>query len=1125
MLRARVLARRSVLLSLAGVLALLASLTVVLSWPGPTAQAANPGKPGFLAFTSTRNSELVEVPLTEEITVRSGRFARAAVGAAALRPGTPVRLTTRPGMDEQPSATGRNRDVVFVSTLDDPAGDLYVRDGAGNVRRLLESPGTESDPALSPDGDQVAFVSDRGGNPDIWVVNTKDGTDLRRVTVGGGVHSSPTWSPDDGKIAYSSTKDDPQGSLYVVDVDNALSVTRLTTPADGVGDIEPAWGISAGGDDTGPPDPGNVVFTRVETSGRSLYQVSAGGGTPSKLNTGTLWADQPAWLGTGMAIAFRAAIGHGVRGIFTTDRFGRDRELALSGADKRDPTWSHNGDDLTVVATTDEFAARFTHDIWTTRTDRTDTAGLTRTAVDEEGPAYSPDGRRIAYSVDNEKESTSIVVANADGTGATPITNTPPDGSVWDSDPSWSPDGKRLVFGRVQNKESGEIVFQERRIFTVADTGGAVTDVSPPDVEPGFGGEDPDWSVKDKIAYVRVDEGDDGAIDEGRLYVNDLAEQDPKKAHTRVTGVDEAPIVDDRDPEWSPDGETLVFSQRLNDTQSVLATLKPVTPTGTITQLTTAPPSPTGGTPPTHRDMNPAYSPDGIQIAFERRSRDQARRTTHDIWLLKTSENAPTPFTDDLPGEEEAPTWQPSTDLTLTKTGPKVAEVDKPFTYRLTVTNNTTAPAPDVKVIDELAEGVELVSAVPSQGDDCGGRPLECKLGTLAAGATATVELTVETAKRGVVLNRARVESKLVDSDPSDNTDLVRTPVRGTNLVVTAEDDPDPVDVGNDLTYRIKVTRREGDSARAVVLTVPVPDGMTLLSAKADQDDGTCTPPEAPADPVRCTWPLLGGEDEPDRTVTVVLEPTRPGSAVTTVEVSSATGELNAADNTARIETEVQGTDLTVGLAVTPPSRAYVGGKVAVHAVVSNIGTGVAENSRLELKLPAIACPKPVAGKCPATTTVILKLGRLGPGASATRDVTLPVAAAGERRKIRATALTDSVDVVPDNNTASLELSASQPKLVLTSELGPPGFVVLARGTGFPPNTDVSLRWRPGITTNSAKVRVKADGTFAAQVIVVRRDQEGPRKLVATGTGFAEVTDDFLVVSGNVSPLGFVTRS
>ena len=85
MSRVMVPARRTSLPVL-GVLAVLSSLAVGLALPTQSAHAADPGKPGFLAFTSDRNSELAAVPLADDL-------------GGGVKPGTPVRLTTRPEAD------------------------------------------------------------------------------------------------------------------------------------------------------------------------------------------------------------------------------------------------------------------------------------------------------------------------------------------------------------------------------------------------------------------------------------------------------------------------------------------------------------------------------------------------------------------------------------------------------------------------------------------------------------------------------------------------------------------------------------------------------------------------------------------------------------------------------------------------------------------------------------------------------------------------------------------------------------------------------------------------------------------------------------------------------------------
>jgi Tol biopolymer transport system component len=69
---------------------------------------------------------------------------------------------------------------------------------------------------------------------------------------------------------------------------------------------------------------------------------------------------------------------------------------------------------------------------------------ITTTSEDELDPSYSPDGSRIAYTVDVGYGSTRIYMKNSDGSGTVALTT----GDGKDGDPSWSPDGTRIVFTR-----------------------------------------------------------------------------------------------------------------------------------------------------------------------------------------------------------------------------------------------------------------------------------------------------------------------------------------------------------------------------------------------------------------------------------------------------------------------------------------------------------------------------------------------------------------------------------------------------------------------------------------------------------------------------------------------------
>jgi hypothetical protein len=80
------------------------------------------------------------------------------------------------------------------------------------------------------------------------------------------------------------------------------------------------------------------------------------------------------------------------------------------------------------------------------------------------------------------------------------------------------------------------------------------------------------------------------------------------------------------------------------------------------------------------------------------------------------------------------------------------------------------------------------------------------------------------------------------------------------------------------------------------------------------------------------------------------------------------------------------------------------------------------------------------------------------------------------------------------------------------------------KGEGFPPNSQVALRWDRGITSgDEVLARADAAGTIEAAVLVFHNDRLGPRRLVARLVGypdFPEIAADYLVVEGPGMPSG-----
>ncbi|MCC7009664.1 MAG: PD40 domain-containing protein [Acidobacteria bacterium] len=93
------------------------------------------------------------------------------------------------------------------------------------LTQITFDPGFSRQPAWSPTGQAVVFVSDRSGNPDLWIKRLDDGS-LVQASSTPWAESTPSWSPDGKQLAYRSSRDG--GGIYVTDVGGS-SERRIAT--------------------------------------------------------------------------------------------------------------------------------------------------------------------------------------------------------------------------------------------------------------------------------------------------------------------------------------------------------------------------------------------------------------------------------------------------------------------------------------------------------------------------------------------------------------------------------------------------------------------------------------------------------------------------------------------------------------------------------------------------------------------------------------------------------------------------------------------------------------------------------------------------------------------------------
>lgn len=239
-------------------------------------------------------------------------------------------------------------------------------------------------------GNAIAFESKRDSNYEIYV---RDDNGLRRVTYDTAYDGHPTWSRDGSTIAFTSSRSGAN-QIYVMNADGT-GINRLTNDSLS---YDPAWSA----------DGTKIAFVSVHSGTPQIYVMNADGTGPTPLTSLVVPSVGPAWSPDGNKLAFTRVI----RG-----------------------------------------ANRFNTDVLVMNADGSGITGLTNDSSSNT-PSWSPDGTRIAFTGNG------IAVMNADGSGRTQLlsdtnqcTVTPtPRGPFrrcntnTTSFPAWSPDGRMIAY-------------------------------------------------------------------------------------------------------------------------------------------------------------------------------------------------------------------------------------------------------------------------------------------------------------------------------------------------------------------------------------------------------------------------------------------------------------------------------------------------------------------------------------------------------------------------------------------------------------------------------------------------------------------------------------------------------
>ncbi|MBI1950952.1 MAG: serine/threonine-protein kinase [Acidobacteria bacterium] len=466
---------------------------------------------------------------------------------AALTPAVPgagdgpnlvevARLTHDPGISEWPTWSPDGTTLAFVSNRDGNF-DIYVRrvDGGQEVN-ITADPAQDFQPSFSPDGNQIAFVSTRSSRTGMIQIGATFGLEFR--TFGGDLWAVPALGGQARRLArdanFPAWRPDAQGIAYVSGPENHRAILEIGpdggTPRTVLSSDASTWEIvrvqySPGG-----------TWLSFETPFSEMWLMPAAGGRPRRL---TVAATSHVWEASGRRLYYLSRGLEGGTRLMSVkideakgELRGEARTLSWMTGVLRNLDVSKDGRRLVVS----ELEGSLNLTILPLKPGGGAPAGpeqiLSRGQVIDRYPAFSPDGRRIAFTSDRLGPM-NIWILDLETARQNRLQL--PGEDLGANVPQWSPDGRSIAL--IRFRPGGE-----QSLWLAAADGSQAEELMPTILGMDVGAFSRDGR---SILY-------EGAVDGTRqVFAFDLGSRKSRQLSSSPG--------DKYEPRWSPDGHFIVF--------------------------------------------------------------------------------------------------------------------------------------------------------------------------------------------------------------------------------------------------------------------------------------------------------------------------------------------------------------------------------------------------------------------------------------------------------------------------------------------------------------------------------------------------------------------------------------